>query len=328
MNFVTINTRNKRPKLTWMVIFQSFISGLLGGSLFSNLFFTSVTLISPIVVTAIYNLLPAMTFVIALSLRLETFSIKTLSGKAKAVGTLVCVGGAMILTLYKGSELHFWSTNINLLHHTHLQAPIIAHIMTSSSAKQASNKLYILGIILAFLSCITYSLWLILLAKISTNYPCPYSSSALMCVMGGLQSVIYALFFDRQEVQWRLGWDIRLFTAFYLGIMGSALPVIMMTWCSRKRGPLFVSVFNPLTLVFVGLGSSLLLNETLRLGSVVGAMVIICGLYIVLWGKALDLRLHNHHSKSNTKPLSSIEIINHSEVDTNQGPSTNGSPKK
>ncbi|KAF3645775.1 Serine/threonine-protein phosphatase PP-X isozyme 2 [Capsicum annuum] len=49
------------------------------------------------------------------------------------------------------------------------------------------------------------------------------------------------------------------------GALGSGVVVILMTWCSQKKGPLFVSVFNPVTLLFVALASAMLLNEARKL---------------------------------------------------------------
>ncbi|MCD7455923.1 hypothetical protein HAX54_030172 [Datura stramonium] len=273
---------NKRPKLTWTVITQAFFSGLLGGSLFSILFYTSVVMTSATFATAIYNLIPAMTFVIAVLLRFENLSFDKVSGKAKVMGTIICVGGAMVLTLYKGIDVHMWPIKIGLLHHAKEAA---AH-----EKLVGESGTFALGIVLAVTSCICYSLWIVLLAKVSTNYPCHYSSTALMSLMGSIQSVLFALCFDRQVSQWRLGWDRRLFVVLYLGTLGSGVVVILMTWCSQKRGPLFVSVFNPLILVFVALASSLLLDETLYLGSILGGFLIIMGLYVVLWGKGKDMK--------------------------------------
>jgi drug/metabolite transporter (DMT)-like permease len=48
--------------------------------------------------------------------------------------------------------------------------------------------------------------------------------------------------------------------------VGSGLMVTLIAWCVRMRGPLFVSVFNPLMLVLVAIMSSLLLDEKLHLG--------------------------------------------------------------
>ncbi|XP_060186573.1 WAT1-related protein At1g25270-like [Lycium barbarum] len=272
---------NKRPKLTWTVILQAFLSGLLGGSLFSILFYTSVIMTSATFATAIYNLIPAMTFVIAVLLRFENLSFDKVSGKAKVMGTMICVGGAMVLTLYKGVEVHMWPIKIDLLHHAN---------EATHKKVLAESGTFALGIVLAVTSCVCYSLWIVLLAKVSKNYPCHYSSTALMSVMGSIQSVIFALCFDREVSQWKLGLDRRLFVVLYLGILGSGIVVILMTWCSQKRGPLFVSVFNPLILLFVALASSLLLDETLYLGSILGGFLIIMGLYVVLWGKGKDMK--------------------------------------
>ncbi|KAI9087230.1 hypothetical protein K1719_030865 [Acacia pycnantha] len=54
--------RNKRLKLTWKVIFMAFLCGLFGGSLFQNLYYEALALTSATFVSAIYNLIPAITF--------------------------------------------------------------------------------------------------------------------------------------------------------------------------------------------------------------------------------------------------------------------------
>lgn len=61
-----------------------------------------------------------------------------------------------------------------------------------------------------------------------------------------------------------------------------------MAWCVKKRGPLFVSVFSPLMLLMVAVLSSLLLGERLHLGMALGAVLIVMGLYAVLWGKGRE----------------------------------------
>ncbi|KAE8700964.1 hypothetical protein F3Y22_tig00110549pilonHSYRG00033 [Hibiscus syriacus] len=60
---------------------------------------------------AFLNMVPAITFVLALPFgnfldtNLEKVNLRNKSGIAKVVGTLVCIGGAMVLTLYKGEKL-------------------------------------------------------------------------------------------------------------------------------------------------------------------------------------------------------------------------------
>lgn len=279
---------NKRPKLTWMILLQSFLSAMLGGSLFSNMFFRGVVLTSATFATAIYNLIPAMTFVVAILLRMENLKLHKASGKAKAMGTVICVSGAMLLTLYRGPEVHIWGSNIDLFRLSHPHSNRVHH-----STSFANSRSFALGASITLISCFCYALWIVLLAKVSKNYPCHYSSTALMGFMGAIQSVVFALCTTRGEAAhgWVLGWNIRLFVVLFMGIVGSGIVVILMTWCANKSGPLFVSIFNPLILVFVALASSLLLNETLHLGSVLGGFVIIMGLYVVLWGKARDMKI-------------------------------------
>lgn len=50
------------------------------------------------------------------------------------------------------------------------------------------------------------------------------------------------------------------------GVFASGLMFTVVAWCVRARGPLFVSIFQPLMLVMVGLMGSLFLEEKLHLG--------------------------------------------------------------
>ncbi|GLT92494.1 hypothetical protein SLE2022_103290 [Rubroshorea leprosula] len=56
----------------------------------------------------------------------------------------------------------------------------------------------------------------------------------------------------------------------------------------KERGPVFVTVFSPLCKVIVAVMSSFILAEQMFLGRVIGAIIIIVGLYLVLWGKCID----------------------------------------
>ncbi|PWA56731.1 nodulin MtN21 /EamA-like transporter family protein [Artemisia annua] len=265
--------RKKRPKLTWMILLQAFGCALFGGTLAQNLFIKALVLTSPTFAAATTNLVPAITFVLAVCFRMERLGWMTHPGTAKIIGTAFGVGGAMLLTFYKGVDLHMWKTNVNLLNGQH----------HASNSQHSSNR--VMGSLLAMASCISYSLWLILQTKMVKKFPCPYSVTALTSVMGGVQATVYGLSTERHWGDWKLGWNVRLLTVAYTGMVGSGLMFTLITWCVQMRGPLFVSAFNPLMLVIVAIAGSLLLNESLHLGSVLGAILIIFGLYAVLWGK-------------------------------------------
>ncbi|KAG6419687.1 hypothetical protein SASPL_116196 [Salvia splendens] len=57
-------------------------------------------------------------------------------------------------------------------------------------------------------------------------------------------------------------------------------------WCIDKGGPVFVAVYQPVQTLVVAITSSLLLGEEFYLGGIIGAVMIIFGLYLVVWGKS------------------------------------------
>ncbi|XP_044488931.1 WAT1-related protein At1g68170-like [Mangifera indica] len=268
--------RNSRPKLTWRILFQAFLCSLIGGSLHQHLYLTGLAFTTATFATAMNNLIPAITFFLAFSFGLEKVGIKTLAGKAKVFGTLIGIGGAMLLTFYKGVEIKIWSTNINVLHN-------------AATHHTESNK-FLLGCLLVLASCFTYSSWLIIQAKMSEQYPCHYSTTALVSLMAAIESVVFAFFREKDWNQWKLGFNIRLLTVAYAGIVSSGLLMTLIFWCVRTMGPLFVSSFSPLMLVVVAFLGSLILNETLHVGSILGSTLIVCGLYAVLWGKGKEMK--------------------------------------
>ncbi|CAN6558538.1 unnamed protein product [Malus baccata var. baccata] len=296
--------RKNRPKLTWMVLLQGFLSGLFGGSLSQNLYIESLALTSATFASAIAQLIPAITFILAITFRLEKLNLRSLTGKAKVVGTLMGIGGAMLLAFYEGVEINIWSTHVDLLHTSQQQHSHLA----SSPHTDSGDRL--LGCLLAFGSCICYAIWLIILTKMSATYPCHYSSTALMSAMGSIQAVGFALCKEREWSQWMLGWNIRLLTVAYSGIMVTGLSAAIIALCIGMRGPLFVSVFNPLMLVLVAIVGSLVLDEKLHLGSVLGAVLIVCGLYAVLWGKGKEIE-----KMSNSVPSTSFHHQDSGSID-------------
>ncbi|XP_024174411.1 WAT1-related protein At1g68170 isoform X2 [Rosa chinensis] len=239
--------RKSRPKLTRVVLLQAFLSGLLG---------------------------------------LERLNLRSVGGKAKVLGTLMGIGGAMLMTFYKGLEIHLWTTHVDLLH-SHQQQP---HLEAAASHEYAHR---LLGCLLALASSLGYAFWLIIQAKMGEKYPSFYSSAALISLMGSIQSLVFALCVNRDWNHWKLGWNIRLLTVLYLGTVGTGVSLTCTTLCISMRGPLFASVFGPLVLVLVALVGSLVLDEKLHLGSVLGAVLIVGGLYAVLWGKSKDIKKVN-----------------------------------
>ncbi|KAK4271096.1 hypothetical protein QN277_019837 [Acacia crassicarpa] len=123
--------------------------------------------------------------------------------------------------------------------------------------------------------------------------------------MAAIFSTAFAFCLERDLTQWKLGWNIRLFTVAYAGIVISGIMVVVIAWCVDKKGPLYVAAFNPLNLFFVAIAGSFMLDEKLYLGSIIGGLLIVCGLYMVLWRKGKEIK----NMKQLIPSLSLHEII-------------------
>ncbi|CDP12794.1 unnamed protein product [Coffea canephora] len=219
-----------------------------------------------------FNLIPGFTLVLALIFRLEKLDVRNSAGKAKVLGTVLGSGGAMILTFVKGKKIKILSQHVDIIPlHNHASVP--------------SNN--VVGSLLALLSCLSIAIWLVIQTKMSHSYPC-YSSTAVMCFTGSILTGVLAICTERELSSWMLGWDCRLLAVAYLGIVSSGLCVAAVFWSSMMKGPLFVSSFSPLGLVFTALAGSLFLKEELCLGSLIGSIIITIGLCFVIWGKGKE----------------------------------------
>ncbi|XP_058731359.1 WAT1-related protein At1g25270-like [Vicia villosa] len=275
--------RKNRAKITWSVLFKSFLCGLFGGSLFLNLYLVGLALTSATFMLVVINLIPAITFIMAVCFRMDKFNLRVAEGKAKVIGTIMGIGGAMLMIFFKGAEIHIWSSNTNLLHPHHNQNKQMATHHADFGKK-------LLGVSCALASSCSFSLWYIIQAKLNKEYSSHRSSAALMSTMGAIQGTIIALCFERDWEQWKLQNNLRILAVIYPGIVASGLVVIAMAWCIKMRGPVFASIFSPLQLLLVVIAAYFMLDEKLYLGSMLGAIVIVCGLYAVLWGQSKELK--------------------------------------
>ncbi|KAJ0031613.1 hypothetical protein Pint_14281 [Pistacia integerrima] len=249
-----------------------FLTSLIGVTINQNIYFEGLYLASSSMASAMGNLVPAITFVMASIVGLETINFKSIRSIAKIIGTLFCVSGAICMAILRGPKL------------------LNSEIMPPQKSLFASgnNETWLLGCLFLFASACCWSLWLILQVPISASYPDHLSLSAWMCFLATLQSVILTLFIEPDPEAWNFNSFLEIGCCFFSGIIGSGVSFIVQAWCVSKRGPVFSAMFNPLCTVIVTILAALLLDEEIYTGSLIGAVGVILGLYIVLWGKARD----------------------------------------
>ncbi|KAG7998827.1 hypothetical protein I3843_01G274900 [Carya illinoinensis] len=104
--FATVLDRKVRPKLTFSLFAKIFFLGLLEPVIDQNLYYTGMKYTTATFASAMCNILPVF-------LRLEKLSIRRLHSQAKILGTIVTIGGAMLMTLFSGPMLKSPWTNRN-----------------------------------------------------------------------------------------------------------------------------------------------------------------------------------------------------------------------
>ncbi|XP_031497758.2 WAT1-related protein At5g07050-like [Nymphaea colorata] len=274
--FAYYHERERRPRLTISTAMKLSFLALIGITFQQNVHYAGLRYATPTVASALNNLIPAVTFVMAVLFRMEKVCIQNLHGQAKVFGTLVCIGGALIFTFWKG--VVFKGFQISMF-----------NIYRATPVSQRHD--WFKGSALLTTSYIAFSSYLIFQAAIYKEFPAPLSMTALVCSFSSLQALVVALAFERHSSAWRLSWNLQLITIIYCGTIMSIVVYYVQTWCISKRGPVFVSAFQPLLFMVIGLLSFLLFAEQLPLGSLVGAIIIIIGLYCVLWGKSSDTKV-------------------------------------
>ncbi|KAJ6430198.1 hypothetical protein OIU84_021580 [Salix udensis] len=269
--------RKQRPKLTLALFVEIFILSLLGVGLTLNMYFVSMRYTSPTFVASMVNTIASLTFVIAVVLRLEVLDLRNPRGIAKVLGTLVSLAGVTTMTLYRGPLMK------------QLWQPLV-HIQGTTGNNQES---WLKGSILTVASCITWSIWYIMQAFTLKRYPAPLSLTTWMSFVGAVQSAVFTGIVHHKRAAWTIGFDIDFWSIVYGGIVVSGLIIYVQLWCTEEKGPVFVTMFNPLSTILVAILAYFVLGEKLYLGSILGAVIVIIGLYLLLWGKEEDQQVHS-----------------------------------
>ncbi|KAM0848203.1 hypothetical protein ACQ4PT_054530 [Festuca glaucescens] len=264
--------KKDRPPLTFSLLAEFFVLALIGITANQGFYLLGLYHLSPTYASAIQNMVPAITFVLAAVLRLEQVDLGRRHGIAKVVGTVVSVGGATVITLYKGLPL-FAARNL------HVQA-----FLTWTSESPIFS--WTLGCVFILGHCLSWSGWMVLQVPVLKRYPARLSVISLTSVFGLLQFLVIAAFTEEDLSRWKVRSGGELFTILYAGLVASGVAFALQIWCIDRGGPLFTAVFQPVQTVAVAIMAAIILGDQLYTGGIIGAVLIVIGLYCVLWGKS------------------------------------------
>ncbi|KAF2313959.1 hypothetical protein GH714_020938 [Hevea brasiliensis] len=114
------------------------------------------------------------------------------------------------------------------------------------------------------------------------RYPAQLSLTTWMSFVGAAQSAFFTVIVEHRKSAWTMGFNIDFWSTVYGGVVVSGLIVFIQLWCTEVKGPVFVTMFNPLSTILVAILAYFVLGEKLYLGSILGAAVVIIGLYSLL----------------------------------------------
>ncbi|KAM3376225.1 WAT1-related protein isoform X1 [Capsicum galapagoense] len=280
--FALLLERKIRPRMTLSIFMKIMLLGLVEPVIDQNLYYTGLRYTTATFATAMCNVLPALTFLLAWILRLERVNIKRIASQAKIVGTTATFGGAMIMTLIGGPTIGLPWTR----HHVNIPSS------TSTSSVSTHELQPIKGALFIAAGCICWACFYNLQAITLKTYPAALSLTCFICSSGALQGAVLTLVAERGNTSiWAIQWDTKLLSYVYSGMVTSGVGYYVSGLIMKEKGPVFVTAFNPLNMIIVAILGSFILSEQLNLGRVLGGPIIAIGLYLVIWGKSKDEQL-------------------------------------
>ncbi|XP_031399379.1 WAT1-related protein At4g15540-like [Punica granatum] len=250
------------PRLTSSVLIRFFLLSLTG-FLVQIFAFVGLDYSSPTLGTALLNLVPAFTFILSISFRMERLEWKSSSSQAKVVGTTVSIAGAFVVALYKGPPVT---------------------LLTSSSSPHSS---WALGGFFLVCDALLISLCYIIQALILRDYPLVQIVTFFYHLFMTVFSALLALVLVKDPKSWSLQ-ESSLVSVIYSSLVMSLLHTAVIIWCVKRRGPAYVAMFQPLGIIIAAVLGIIFLGDPLCRGSLIGAIVIVGGFYVVMWGKAKE----------------------------------------
>ncbi|KAJ4753216.1 WAT1-related protein [Rhynchospora pubera] len=289
--------RNTRPKLTLKIFLKITALAVFEPVLDQNFYYMGANYTSAGFASALVNMLPAITFVMATILGIERVKVKERRSQAKIIGTMITVAGALLMILYTGPAVPFpWTKP--------------THHNSAESAHNGNHRLT--GTLMVIFSAFCWGGFFILQSNVLKSYPSEMTLTTLICLMGALLNGAITLVAEKGNMKpWAIGFDMRLFTCVYAGIVCSGVAYYVQGLVMKQRGPVFVTAFNPLCMIITALLGSFILREQITLGSVLGAIIIVSGLYALIWGKGKDHLDKFSDSGANELPLSTVHDCKH-----------------
>ncbi|WOL17400.1 hypothetical protein Cni_G26192 [Canna indica] len=286
--------RNMGLQLNRRLVASFFLLGLTG--IFANqlLFLLGLSYTNPTYASAVQPAIPVFTFILAAILGVETINLVTSQGRLKLVGSLVCVTGALLLVFYQGPAI-IGARDYDLSHNAALG-------WLASGLLGSGLERWHIGVACLIANCICMASYFVLQAPVLKKYPASLTLTAYSYSFGALLMVLTGAVTTTGYEEWILTVP-EIIAVIYAGIIASAMNYVIMTWSNKILGPTMVSLYNPLQPAMSTFLSTIFLGTAIFLGSVIGGILIIIGLYLVTWARYKETQLASSCSNEHSVPL-------------------------
>ncbi|CAA0820210.1 WAT1-related protein [Striga hermonthica] len=260
------------PSLNFSIMLKIFLLGIVGYA--SQIMgYTGINYGSPTLASAMSNLAPAFTFVLAIIFRMEKVTLSSTSSRAKVVGTIVSITGAFIVTFYKGPSIN---------------ATQSTHPVSLNQSLHSSQSNWIIGSLFLSVEYLLVPVWYIIQAHIMKEYPAELTIVFFYTSCVSILAAIVGLFAEPDSNKWKIRPNVALVSVLCSGLFGCCINNAVHTWALHLRGPVYVAMFKPLSIAIAAAMGVVILGDTLYLGSIIGAAIIAIGFYTVMWGKTKE----------------------------------------
>ncbi|XP_008801530.2 WAT1-related protein At4g08290-like [Phoenix dactylifera] len=258
--------RGKRPKPSSQILSWAFFIGFLQIPVGELMFTASLRYITATFQSVAMNLIPAVVFVLAVACRQERFRSCSARGQAKLWGVLVSTAGATFVVVSSSRD---------------------------DDPSAGSGEGHFVGSLMVGLAVLGVAFANLFVERVAVKYPADLTLAAIMNLFGTLQTLIVAALIERNPSSWRikLAGSLQLLAILYGGTVVTGLSYLALNWCVRKKGPVFATAFSPLLVIFSFLIQTLVLGVAAKHESFIGSVLVVGGLYLLLWAKSKDHKI-------------------------------------
>ncbi|WVZ09803.1 hypothetical protein V8G54_014333 [Vigna mungo] len=216
--------------------------------------------------------------------RLEKVNLSNQYSKVKIVGTVLCVLGALTMSIMQSISTAAPEQNSTLP-------------LSKTPSGFVFNTQKMIGCFYLVVAVVILSSNVVLQAFTLGNFPAPMSLGAITSLLSAFMTATIQVLEKHRLKTGRLllrsgnliGYFIMVipFSHRFIGMAGAVSGICLSFngWALKKKGPVFVSMFSPIGTVCSVIFAVIKLGESMSTGSLGGMFLMFTGLYLVLWAK-------------------------------------------